>query len=165
MRVKEESEKAGSKLHIQKTKILASSPITSWQIEGKKSRSRKSRNSNRLFSLWFFSPKSLQTVTEAMKLRLLLLRRKAMTNPDSVSESRDATLPAKACIVKATVFPLVIYHCESWTIKKPACMRNCFSLIQLFVTPGIVSHQAPLSMGFSRQEIGGGFHAILQKEG
>ena len=100
MKVKEESEKTGLKLNIQKKKRLwHSGPITSWQM----------------------APRSLQTVTAAIKLRLLLLGRRAMINLDSVLKSRDIILPTKVHIVKATVFPVVMYVCESWTIKKADC--------------------------------------------
>ena len=105
MKVKEESEKAGLKLNIQKTKIMASGPITSWQIDG-----GNSGNSEKLFS---WAPKSLQMVTAA-----LLLRRKAMTILDSTLKSKDITLPTKVCLVKAMVFPVLMYGHESWTIKK-----------------------------------------------
>ena len=105
MKVKEESEKAGLKLNIQKTKIMASGPITSWQIDG-----GNSGNSEKLFS---WAPKSLQMVTAA-----LLLRRKAMTNLDSILKSRDITWPTKVRLVKAMVFPVVMYGSDSWTIKK-----------------------------------------------
>ena len=110
MKVKEESEKAGLKLNIQKTKIMASCPITSWQIDG-----GNSGNSEKLFS---WAPKSLQMVTAA-----LLLRRKAMTNLDSILKSRDITWPTKVRLVKAMAFPVVMYGCESWTIKKTECRR------------------------------------------
>ena len=113
MKVKEESEKAGLKLNIQKTKtkIMASSPITSWKIEGE----------------------TIETVTDSIFLgskitvdgdfsheikRHLLLGRKAITNLDSILKSRHITLPTKVCLVKATVFPVVMYTCERWTIKK-----------------------------------------------
>ena len=111
MKVKEESEKVGLKLDIRKTKIMASSPITSWQIDGE----------------------TMETVTDSIFLgskitvdgdcsqkikRHLLLGRKAMTNLDSVLKSRDITLPAKFCLVKAMIFPVVVYGHESWTIKK-----------------------------------------------
>ena len=99
-----ESEKAGLKLNIQKTQIMASDLIISWQM-GKQ-------------TLSFGALKSLQMVTAAMKLRHLLLGRKAMTNLDSKLKSRDITLPSKVCLVKAMVFPVVLYGCESWTIKK-----------------------------------------------
>ena len=111
MKVKEESERAGLRLDIQNTKIMASGPITSWQIDGE----------------------TMETVTEFIFLgskitadgdcsheikRHLLLGRKAMTNLDSILKSRDITLSAKVCLVKAMVFPVVMYGCESWTIKK-----------------------------------------------
>ena len=115
MKVKEESEKVGLKLHIQKTKIMASSPITSWQIDGE----------------------TVETVTDYLlgsKItadgdcsheikRRLLLGRKVMTNLDSIFKSRDITLPTKVHLVKAMVFPVVMYGCESWTIKKAECRR------------------------------------------
>ena len=111
MKVKEDNEKAGLKLNIQKTKIMASSPITSWQIDGE----------------------TMETVTEFTFLgskitadgdcsheikRHLLLGRKAMTNLDSVLKSRDITLLTKVHLVKAMVFPVIMYGCEGWTIKK-----------------------------------------------
>ena len=116
MTVKEESEKAGLKLNIQKTKIMASSPITSWQIDGV----------------------TMETVTDFIFLdskitvdgdcshemkRHLLLGRKAVTNLDSILKSRDITLPTNVHLVQATVFPVVTYGCESWTIKKTECQR------------------------------------------
>jgi len=114
---RKESEKAGLKFNIQKTKIMASSPITSWQIEGAK----------------------VETVTDFIFLgskitadgdcnheirRHLLLGRKAMTNLDSMLKSRDITLPTKVCLVKAMVFPVVMYGCDSWTIKEAECQRT-----------------------------------------
>ena len=111
MKVKEESEKVGLKLNIQKTKIMASGPITSWQIDGE----------------------TMETVTDFIFLgskitadgdcsheikRDLLLGRNAMTNLDSILTSRDNTLPTKVCIIKAIIFPVVMYLCENWTIKK-----------------------------------------------
>ena len=114
--MKEESEKTGLKLSIQKMKMMASSPITAWQIDGE----------------------TMEIVTDFVCLgskitadgdcshevkRHLLLGRKVMTNLDSILESRDVTLPTKVCLVKAMVFPVVIYRCESWTIKKPECQR------------------------------------------
>ena len=105
MKVKEESEKVGLKLNIQKTKIMASGPITSWQIDG------ETVETVRDFIFW--APKSLQMVTAAMKLRCLLLERKAMTNLDSVLKSRGITLPTNVCIVQAMVFSIVMYGCES----------------------------------------------------
>ena len=109
LRVKEESEKASLKLNIKKTKIMAFGPITSWQIEGEKEAVTD------LKITWM--------VTAAMKLRCLLLGRKAMTNIDSISISRDITLPTKVRIVKAMVFPVVMCGCERWTIKKAECQR------------------------------------------
>ena len=111
MKVKEESEKAGLKLNIQKTKIMASGPITSWEIDGE----------------------TVETVSDFIYLgskitadgdcsheikRRLLLRRKVMTNLDSIFKSTDITLPTKVCLIKAMVFPVVMYGCESWTVKK-----------------------------------------------
>ena len=115
MRVKEESEKAGLKLNIQKTKIMAFIPITSCQIDG------ETMETVRYFSSW--APKSLQTVIVAIKLRHLLFGRKVMANLDSILKSRDITLPTKICIVKTMAFPVLMYRCESWTIKKAECQR------------------------------------------
>ena len=111
MKAKEESEKADLKLNIQKTKIMASGPITSWQIDGEMVETVTG------FILGG-APKSLQTVTAAMKLRHLLLGRKVMTNLDSILKSRGITLPTKVHLVKAMVFPVVMYVCDSWTVKK-----------------------------------------------
>ena len=110
MTVKEESKKAGLKLNIQKTKIMASGPITSWQRLG------NSRSSDRLFS-WTPKITADGDCSHGIK-RHLLLGRKAMTNLDSILKSRDTTLPTKFHIVKAMVFPVVMYGCERWTIKK-----------------------------------------------
>ena len=115
MRVKEESKKAGLKHNIQKTKIIASGPTASWQIEGEKWKKWQ--------IIFSWAPKSLWTETEATKLRHLLPGRKAMTNLDSISKRRDITLPAKICIVKAIVFLVVVYGCKSWTIKKAERQR------------------------------------------
>ena len=116
MKVKVESEKVGLKLNIQKTKIMASGPITSWEIDGEK----------------------LATVTNFIFLgsnitadgdcsheikRCLLLGRKVMTSLDSILKSRDITLPTKVCLVKTMAFPVVMYGCESWTVKKAECCR------------------------------------------
>ena len=116
MKVKEESEKVGLKLNIQKTKVMASGPITSWQIDGE----------------------TVETVSEFIFLgskitvdgdcsheikRRLLLGRKVMTNLDSILKSRNITLPTKVRLVKAMVFLVVMYGCESWTIKKAKCQR------------------------------------------
>ena len=114
MKVKEESEKVDLKIKVQKTRIMASSPITSWQIDG------ETMETDTLYS---WAPKSLQVVSAAMKLRHLLLGRKLMTNLDSILKSRYITLPTKVHLVKAIVFPIVMYGCESWTIKKSECQR------------------------------------------
>ena len=111
MKVKEESEKAVLKLNIQETKIMASGPITSWQID-----EGKNGNSDRRY---FPGSKITAGSDYSHEIkRHLLLGRKSMTNLDSVLKSRDITLPTKVCLVKATVFPLVMYGCESWIIKK-----------------------------------------------
>ena len=101
----------GLKLSIQKTKIMASSPITSWQIDGETMETVR--------DFLFRAPKLLQMVTAAMKLKdTLVLGRRAMRNLDSVLKSRDITLSTKACIVNVMIFSVVMYGCESWTIKK-----------------------------------------------
>ena len=114
MKVKEESEKVGLKLNIQKTKIMASGPTTSWEIDGE----------------------TVETVSDFIFLdsnttadgdcsheikRLLLLGRRVMTNLGSIFKSRDITLPTKVCLVKSVFFPVVMYGCESWTVKKAEC--------------------------------------------
>ena len=110
MRVKEESEEADLKFNIQKTKIMPLGPITSWQIEGKKVEA--------VTDFIFFSSKITADSDCSHEIkRRLLLGRKAMTNLDSISKSRDITLPAKVCIVKSLIIPVVMYGCESWTIK------------------------------------------------
>ena len=116
MKLKKESEKVGLKLNIQKTKIMASGPITSWQIDGE----------------------AMETVTDFVFMgskitadsdcsheikRCLLLGKKVMTNLDGILKSRDITLPTKVRLVKAMVFPIVMYGCEIWTVKKPECQR------------------------------------------
>ena len=110
MKVKEESEKVGIKLNIQKTKIMAPGPITSWQTDAETVETVTD------FILGG-GPKSLQMVTAAMKLKDTPWK-KVMTNLDSILKSRDITLPTKVHLVKAMVFPVVMYGCESWTIKK-----------------------------------------------
>ena len=122
MRAKEESEKAGLKLRIQKTKIMASSPITSWQINGAKIET--------VTDFIFLSSKINADVDCRHEIkRHLLLGRKAMTNLDSILKSRDITLLTKVHLVKAMVFPVVMHVCESWTIKKAECWRiNAFKL-------------------------------------
>ena len=122
MKVKEESEKVGLKHKIQKTKIMASSPITSWQIDGETME----------IVIDFILGGSKITAGGDCSLemkRRLLLGRKAMTNLDSIFKSRDITLRTKVHLVKAMVFPVVMYGCESWTVKKAECQRiealNC----------------------------------------
>ena len=118
MKVKEKSEKVGLKLNIQKTKITASGSITSWQIDGEKMGT---------VADFIFGGRGLQITADSdcsheIK-RHLLLGRKAMTNLDSILKSRDITLPTKVSPVKAMAFPVVMYGCESWTIKKAECQR------------------------------------------
>ena len=115
--VKEESEKGGLKLNIQKTKIMASGPITSWQIDGEIVET--------VTDFIFLSSKTSADGDCSHEIkRHLLLGRKAMTNLDSVLKSRDITLLTKVHIVKAMVFPVVMYRCESWTIKKAEHRRT-----------------------------------------
>ena len=108
MKVKEESEKAGLKLNIQKTKIMESGPISSWQIDGET-----------VTDFIFLGSKITVDGNCSHEIKkCLLIGRKAMTNLDSIFKSRDITLPTKICLVKAMVFPVVMYGCESWTVKK-----------------------------------------------
>ena len=111
MKVKEESEKVGLKLNIQKTKIMAPGPITSWQI---------GRETMKTLKDFIFLGSKITADGDCSHeiKRHLLLGRKAMTNLESTLRSRDITLPTKVCLVKAMVFPVVMYGCESWTIKK-----------------------------------------------
>ena len=111
VKVKEESEKFGLKLNIQKTKIMASGPITSWQIDG------ETMETVRDFILGGSKITADGDCSHEIKRRLLL-GRKVMTNLDSILKNRDITLPTKIHLVKAMVFPVVMYGCESWTIKK-----------------------------------------------
>ena len=111
MNVKEESERSGLKLNIQKAKIMASSPITSWQIDGETMETATD-------FLFLGSKITLDSDCSYEIKRHSLLRRKVMTNLDSILKSRDITLLTKICLVKAMVFPVVMYECESWTIKK-----------------------------------------------
>ena len=114
VKVKGESEKAGLKLNIKKTKIMASGPITLWQIDGE--------TMGTVTGLIFLGSKLTADGDCSHEIkRRLLLGRKAMTNLDSILKSRDMTLPTEVCLVKVTVFPVVIYGCESWTIKKAEC--------------------------------------------
>ena len=114
IKVKEESEKVGLKLNIQKTKITASGPITSWQIDGE---------TVETVSDFIFGGSKITTDGDCRHeiKRRLLLGRKVMTNPGSILKSRDITLPTKVHLVKAMVFPVVMYGCESWTVKKAEC--------------------------------------------
>ena len=116
MKVKEETEKVGFKLNIQKTKIMASGPITSWEIDG------KAMETVTDFIFWGSKITVDGNCSCEMK-RCLLLGGKAMTNLDSILKSRDITSPTKVCLVRVMVFPVVIYGCESWTIKKAECQR------------------------------------------
>ena len=116
MKVKEESEKAGFKISIQKTKIMAPSPITWWQIDGE--------TMETVTDFIFLGSKITADGDSSHEIkRCLLLGRKAMRNVDNVLKSRDITLPTKVHIAKAMIFPVVMYRCESWTIKKAEC-RN-----------------------------------------
>ena len=117
MNVKEESEKVGLKLNIQKTKIMASSPITSWQIEGETVETVAD------FVLGGSKITADGDCSHEIK-RCLPLGRKVMTNLDSIFKSREITLPTKVRLVKAMVFPVVMYGCESWTVKKAECRRT-----------------------------------------
>ena len=112
MKVKEEIEKAGLKLNIQKMKMVASGPITSWQING------ESMETMTDFILGALKITADGDCSHEIKKKILLLGRKAMTNLNSILKTRDITLPTKVCLVKAIVFPVVMYGCESWTIKK-----------------------------------------------
>uniref|UniRef100_A0A8B9X9V8 RNA-directed DNA polymerase n=1 Tax=Bos mutus grunniens TaxID=30521 RepID=A0A8B9X9V8_BOSMU len=116
MKVKVESEKVGLKLNIQKTKIMASSPITSWQIDGETVETVSD------FIFWGSKITADDDCSHEIKRRLLL-GRKVMSNLDSIFKSRDITLPTKIHLVKAMVFPVVMYGCESWTVKKAECQR------------------------------------------
>ena len=116
MKVKEESEKVGLKLNIQKTKIMASGPIASWEIDGEKVET----GSDLIF--WGSKITADADCSHEIK-RHLLLGRKVMTNLDSIFKSRDITLPTKVRLVKAMVFPVVMYGCESWAVKKAESQR------------------------------------------
>ena len=111
MKVKEESEKVGLKINIQKTKIMASSPITSWQID------EETVETVSDFIFWGSKITADGDCNHEIKRRLLL-RKKASSNIDSLLKTRDITLPTKICLVKAQIFPVVMYGCKSWTIKK-----------------------------------------------
>ena len=109
MKVKEKSEKVGLKLNIEKTKIMASSPITSWQINGE---------TVEIVADFIFLGSKITADGDCSRERRFLLGRKVMTNLDSILKSRDITFPSKGHLVKAMVFPVVMYGCESWTIQK-----------------------------------------------
>ena len=116
MKVKEESEKVGLKLNIQKMKIMASGPITSWEVDGEPVET--------VSDFIFLGSKITADGDRSHEIkRCLLLGRKVMTNLDSIFKSRDITLPIKVCLVKAMVFPVVMYGCESWTVKKAERQR------------------------------------------
>ena len=117
MKVKDQSEKAGLKLNIQKVKIMASSPISSWQIDGERMETVR--------DLIFLGSKiNVEGDCSHGIKRCLLLGRKAMTNLESILKRRDITLPTKVHLVKTMIFPVVIYECESWAIKKAECQKN-----------------------------------------
>ena len=116
IKVKEESEKVGLKLNIQKTIIMASGPITSWKIDGETVQTVAD------FIFLGFRITADGDCSQEIK-RHLLFGRKVMTNLDSILKSRDIALPTKVCLVKTMVFPVVMYGCESWTIKKAECRR------------------------------------------
>ena len=116
MKVKEESEKVGLTVNIQKTKIMTSGPISSWQIDGE--------TMETVADFIFLGPQITADGDCSHEVkRCFLLRRKAMTNLDSILKSRDITLPTTVHLVKAMFFPVVMYGCESWTIKKAECQR------------------------------------------
>ena len=114
MKVKEENEKVGLKLNIQETQIMASGPVTSWQVDG------ETMETVRDFIFWYSKIIEDSDFSHEIK-RCLLLERKAMTNLDNVLKSRDITLPKTVCLVKAMVFPVVMYGYECWTVKKAEC--------------------------------------------
>ena len=116
MKVKVESEKVGLKLNIQKTKIMVSDPITSWQIDGERVK---------IVADFIFVGSKITADGDCSHeiKRRLLLGRKVMTNPESILKSRDITLPTKVCLVKAMAFSVVMYGCESWTVMKAECQR------------------------------------------
>ena len=143
MKVKEESEKAGLKLNIQNTKIMASGPINSWQID------EETMETVRDFIFLGSQIAADGDCSHEIK-RCLLLGRKAMTNLDSILKNRGIALPTKVRLVKAMVFPVVMFGCESWTIKESEV--KSVSHVQVFATPWTVPHQTPPSKEFSKQE-------------
>jgi len=125
MKVKEESKKADLKLNIKNSKIMASGPITSWQTDG------ETMETVRDFIFLGSKITADGDCSHEIK-RHLLLERKVMTNVDSILKSRDITLPTKVHLVKAMIFPVVMYRCESWTIKKAECLRmDAFELLRV----------------------------------
>ena len=137
MKVKEESEKSGLKLNIKKTKVMASGPITSWQIDGEKME---------ILRDYFLGLQNTADGECSHEIkRHFLLGSKAMTNLDSILKSRDITLLTKVHLAKAMVFPVVMYECESWTIKKAECRRiDAFELWcwrRLLRVPGVQGDQ------------------------
>ena len=131
MKVKEESEKVGLKLNIQKTKIMASGPITSWQIDGETVETVR--------DFIFLGSRITAGGDCSHKIKRLLLGRKAMTNIDSTLKTRDITLPTNVHLVKAMVFPVAMYGCESWTIRKLSAkelmLLNCVVLEKTLESP------------------------------
>ena len=142
MKVKEESEKVGLRLNIQKTKIMASGPITSWEIDGE---------TVETVSDFIFLDSQITADDDCSHEieRCLLLRRKVMTNLDSILKSRDITLSTKVCLVKAMVFPVVMYGCKSWTIKKAEHQR--IDAIELWCWRGLL--RVPWTARSSNQSI------------
>ena len=142
MKVKEESEKVGLKLNIQKTKIMASSPITSWEIDGE---------TVETVSNFIFCGSKITADGDCSHeiKRRLPLGRKVMTNLDSIFKSRDITLLTKVRLVKAMVFPMVMYGCESWTVKMAECQRiDAFELScwrRLLRVPWTARRSSPIS--------------------
>ena len=142
MKVKEESEKTGLKLSIQKPKIMASGPITSWQIYGETMEAVR-------YSIFLGSKSTAHVDCSHEIKRHLLLGRKAMANLDSILKSRDITLPIKVCLVKAMVFPVVMYGCESWSIKKAEHWR--IDAFELWCWRSLL--RVPWTTGTSNQSI------------
>ena len=151
MKMKVESEKVGLKLNIQKMKIMASGPTTSWEIDGE---------TVETVSDFIFLGSKITTDGDCSHeiKRRLLLRRKVMTNLDSIFKSRDITLPTKVHLVKAMVFPVVMYGCESWTLKKAAAksLQSCPTLCD----PIDGRPPGSASLGFSRQEHWSGLNML-----
>ena len=153
MKVKEKSKKVDLKLNIQKTKIMASGPITSWQVDGET-----------VADFIFLGSKITADGDCSHEIkRLLLLRRKVMTNLDSMLKSRDITLSTKVCLVKAMVFPVVMYGCESWTIKKAECWRIVQNAFELWCWRGLL--RVPWTLRRSNQSILKEFNSGCSLEG